>query len=57
MKFCFEIITLNSEVYVFCAKTEDELNSWMSEFKEFKKVYQNMMKNIGETKIIHKLIE
>jgi len=55
MKFCFEIKTLNNEFYVFCAKTEDELNAWMQEFKEFKKNYQVMMKNIGETKITPKL--
>ncbi len=54
MKHCFEIKTLNAELYVFCAKSEEELSAWMKEFKEFKKTYQSMMKNIGETKIVPK---
>jgi len=52
MKYCFEIKTLNSELYIFCAKTEEELTAWMKEFKEFKNTYQIMMKNIGGTKIV-----
>jgi hypothetical protein len=45
-KYCFEIKTLNGEFYVFATKTEEELESWVSEFKQFTKSYEKKMKNI-----------
>lgn len=49
-KHCFEIKTLNGECYVFGTKTEEELDSWVTEFKVFKKGYQKKMKNIDNIK-------
>ena len=49
-KFCFEIKTLNGESYVFATKTDEELDSWMQEFKSFKKSYEKKIKNIDNTK-------
>jgi hypothetical protein len=45
-KYCFEIKALNGEMYTFGAKTEEELDAWMGEFKSFKKSYEKKIKNI-----------
>jgi hypothetical protein len=45
-KYCFEIKTLNGESYVFGTKSDEELDSWVSEFKNFKKSYEKKIKNI-----------
>ena len=49
-KHCFEIKTLNGESYVFATNSAEDLNSWIIEFKNFKKNYENKMKNIDTKK-------
>ena len=48
-KYCFEIKTLNGECYVFGTKTDEELDSWINEFKNFKKSYEKKIKNIDNS--------
>lgn len=47
-KYCFEIKTLNNEIYVFAVKTNDDLESWIKEFKTFKVNYQKMVKGVDD---------
>lgn len=49
-KYCFEIKTLNNELYVFAVKTKDDMDSWFNQFKLFKINYQKMMKNVDTKK-------
>ena len=50
MKYCFEIKSSVGDIFTFCAKTNDELLSWMDEFKNYKINSQNNIE-IKETKI------
>jgi len=50
-KNCFEIKTLNNEIYVFAVKTKDDLDSWIKEFKTFKINYQKMVKGVDDKKV------
>lgn len=45
---CFEIKTLNNEIYVFSVKTKDDLLSWIKEFELFKVNYQKMVKGVDD---------
>lgn len=45
---CFEIKTLNNEIYVFAVKTKDDLQAWIKEFELFKVNYQKMMKGVDD---------
>lgn len=47
-RFCFEIKTLNNEIYVFAVKTKDDLQAWIKEFELFKVNYQKMMKGVDD---------
>jgi hypothetical protein len=49
-RYCFEIRTLNGESYIFAAKTQEELDSWIIELKGFKRSYENKIKNIDNFK-------
>lgn len=40
-KYCFEIKTSNGKSYVFAADSHDDLDSWIEEFENFKKNYEN----------------
>lgn len=53
-KNCFEIKTLNNEVFVFSVKTKDDLEAWMKEFDIFKVNYQKMMKGVDDKKLAKK---
>ena len=37
---CFEIKTVNQEVFAFSGKTGQETQSWLDEFANFKKHYE-----------------
>jgi hypothetical protein len=50
-KHCFEIKTLNGDSYVFATNSNEDLESWIQEFKTFKKNYEKKIKNI-DTKSI-----
>ncbi len=45
-KHCFEIRTLNGENYIFSTISHEEMESWITEFKVFKKNYEKKIKNI-----------
>lgn len=50
-KYCFEIKTQGGgELYIFSAKTQEELDSWILEFKSFKKSYDKKIKSIDRFK-------
>lgn len=53
-KNCFEIKTLNNEVFVFAVKTKEDLDSWLKEFDAFKVSYRKMMKCVEEKKLGNK---
>jgi hypothetical protein len=50
-KNCFQIKTLNNDIYVFAVKTKDDLDSWIKEFKSFKVNYQKMLKGVDNKNI------
>jgi hypothetical protein len=49
-KHCFEIKTLNGESYVFATNSNEDLESWLHEFKLFKKNYEKKIKNLDTKK-------
>jgi hypothetical protein len=49
-KHCFEIKTLNGESYIFATNSNEDLESWLHEFKVFKKNYEKKIKNLDTKK-------
>lgn len=44
-KFCFEILTINGQVFNFAARNEEEMESWLDEFKAVRKEYEQRIKS------------